>query len=317
MKYKSNFTFRINLNPGLGICGWVTCLLLGWHGPAWGASDDHVAVQSSDRGWGPLALALEKRSAHWIGQPYMPHPLGEGDEGQIDRQVRFRVDGFDCQTYVETTLAQVMAGEDGDWHKVLDILRYGGREPSYAHRLHFVSADWNPWLHELSVLEDMTPQLAVAGVKGRMVSATLAPQAWFVATQCQGNLDLCQGKQTLVSAWPDQRWVSLYVLPIQGLCDDQGNLRPTWVAALPSVSVVEWVSLEPDHWRERIGSPLLVEHMGFLFKRGDRVWFRHASTTSHQVEDIDLVDYLKRRQDDGAVIGLHVEALRAQVNFAR
>src|SRR5512147_642920 len=74
-----------------------------------------------------------------VGAPYRVSPLGEGSG--IDRDPRFRLDAFDCQTLVETAIALGNARSVAEARVLLDDLRYEG-PPDFQHRNHYVEAQW-------------------------------------------------------------------------------------------------------------------------------------------------------------------------------
>ena len=80
-------------------------------------------------------------SAPLLGARYLLSPLGEG-EG-LDPDPRFRLDAFDCVTFVETALALGSAASLDEARRALDDLRYRSRV-HVADRLHEVLSQWIP-----------------------------------------------------------------------------------------------------------------------------------------------------------------------------
>lgn len=91
----------------------------------------------------PIADRVQALSALFLGTAYVDYPLGEGGTGP-EPQARFRLDGVDCQTYVETVLAFANARSVEQAKAVLDDLRYARQPPSFATRNHFTEAQWLP-----------------------------------------------------------------------------------------------------------------------------------------------------------------------------
>ncbi len=79
----------------------------------------------------------------FVGLPYVSHSL----EGQLEEQLVVGFDGFDCLTFVETTLATCLAAQSQqpDFHSFkekLTAIRYrNGRIDGYGSRLHYFS-EW-------------------------------------------------------------------------------------------------------------------------------------------------------------------------------
>ena len=98
----------------------------------------------------PRAVAA---TAPLLGARYLLSPLGEG-EGP-DRDPRFRLDAFDCTTFVETAIALGASRSLDEAARVLDDVRYDGA-PSFDRRNHYVIAQWIPanvahgWVEDLA-----------------------------------------------------------------------------------------------------------------------------------------------------------------------
>jgi len=82
---------------------------------------------------------IDAVSALFVGTPYTEHPLGEGGEGP-EPQPRWRLDGVDCQTFVETVLALANAKSTSHAKSLLDDIRYSAPPFSFSHRNHFTEA---------------------------------------------------------------------------------------------------------------------------------------------------------------------------------
>ncbi len=88
-------------------------------------------------------LSIKERLYFWakrfISKMYIEAPLGEGVNAP-----RFRADGFDCMTYVETCLALAISELPEEVIGNLDRIRYINGEIGFHTRCHFVSANWLP-----------------------------------------------------------------------------------------------------------------------------------------------------------------------------
>jgi transposase InsO family protein len=87
---------------------------------------------------GPRAAAAT-RPLH--GLPYALDPLGEGRGPDADP--RFRLDAFDCMTFVETAVALGSAATLDEARRALDDVRYDG-PPALGARHHEVLSQWIP-----------------------------------------------------------------------------------------------------------------------------------------------------------------------------
>lgn len=94
---------------------------------------------------GNAALRTEAASRALLGRPYLRGgPLGEGDSSLGDTQPRFRLDGFDCVTFLETSLALARARDTSDLLSRMDSIRYLDGRIGWRFRNHFFEGDWLP-----------------------------------------------------------------------------------------------------------------------------------------------------------------------------
>jgi hypothetical protein len=108
-----------------------------------------------------------------VGAPYVTSPLGEGSGPDPDP--RFRLDAFDCMTFVETAVALGSAGSLAEAERALDDVRYAGA-PSLAGRNHEVLSQWIPanvakgWIADVGA--------AIAGGRARRETKTFTRESW-------------------------------------------------------------------------------------------------------------------------------------------
>jgi hypothetical protein len=132
-------------------------------------------------GDGPLAGAPAggRRAAEatraLVDAPYLASPLGEG-EGRPDPDPRFRLDAFDCMTFVETAVALASASTVEEAALALDDVRYGRGPPSLAARNHEVLSQWIPMNVAKGWISDVTA--AIAGPLARRVEKTYTAESW-------------------------------------------------------------------------------------------------------------------------------------------
>ncbi len=119
---------------------------------------------------GPRAV---RSTAGFLGAPYLPSPLGEG--AGPDPDPRFRLDAFDCMTFVETAVALGSASSPDEAARALDDVRYSGA-PSLASRNHEVLSQWIPANLEKGWIADVGPQ--VAGPLLRTAEKVYTPESW-------------------------------------------------------------------------------------------------------------------------------------------
>lgn len=108
-----------------------------------------------------------------VGTPYLPSPLGEG-EGR-DKDPRFRLDAFDCMTFVETAVALASASSLDEARMSLDDIRYD-LAPTFAARNHEVVSQWIPSNARKGWIVEATA--AIAGSAARPATKEYTVASW-------------------------------------------------------------------------------------------------------------------------------------------
>ena len=98
-------------------------------------------------------------SEQFKGRPYVLGSLGEGSKAIYDQFPRYRVDAFDCDTFVNTVLALALSNSFSSFEGCLHHLRYYQGQISYINRNHFMSLDWNQHNQALGILKDITSDI--------------------------------------------------------------------------------------------------------------------------------------------------------------
>jgi hypothetical protein len=93
---------------------------------------------------GNLAVRTDSASKLLLGRGYLLGPLGEGDSARGEPKPRFRLDSFDCVTYLETSLALARARDISDLLSRMDSIRYLDGRAEWRWRNHFFEGDWLP-----------------------------------------------------------------------------------------------------------------------------------------------------------------------------
>lgn len=96
-------------------------------------------------------------TAPLIGRRYLLSPLGEG--AGPDPDPRFRLDAFDCVTFVETAIALGTAGDLTEAAVLMDDIRYDG-PPAFDRRNHYVIPQWIPANLKRGWIEDVADEVA-------------------------------------------------------------------------------------------------------------------------------------------------------------
>jgi hypothetical protein len=108
-----------------------------------------------------------------VGAPYQASALGEG--AGRDPDPRFRLDAFDCMTFVETAAALGSASTLAEARRALDDVRYSG-PPSFAARNHEVLSQWIPENVRKGWIVPATAELRAA--HARAAAKEYTPASW-------------------------------------------------------------------------------------------------------------------------------------------
>ena len=226
-------------------------------------SDAHLVPAIGER--------IERLSALFVDVPYRDYPLGEGSG--VEPQPRWRVDGVDCQTFVETVLAMANAKSLERARTVLDDIRYAGDPPkvSFATRNHFTEAQWLPSNLGKGYLREETRTIEER-----------APSTSLVLRRAQW--EKVPGLKRLSPAKIPQG-----EFPIRYLTLEQTRKRG---ASIEPGSVLLVVRQQDP---KRV---VRVSHMGLVVRKEGRLYVRHASTgDEHKVIDLELGQFVDRLRE--------------------
>ena len=214
--------------------------------------------------WNNVDNTDDYLGAEYVGAQYLNDPLGEEHAPDTDPLIRF--DAFDCTTFVETALA------NGDVDK-LNKIRYANGTPSFTGRNHFTETDWIK--NNSDIVENASAQYAPTA----KYTVTIDKKNWFKQTH---HMDTSFPKKT----------VTLEYIPYKYAADIHVE-KPVVVLFLRHSPKI----------REKIGSDLVVRHMGFLLPNGK---LRHASSKFGKVVDQDFMEYAQRMMEKQNNLGIMI-----------
>ncbi|SMF05519.1 N-acetylmuramoyl-L-alanine amidase-like domain-containing protein [Pseudobacteriovorax antillogorgiicola] len=261
-------------------------------------------------------IALVQASEAFIGAPYSSHqsvllrPLDKAPQ-------------FDCQTLVEATLSRVMSRGQQDYYHHLHQLRYFKKPETEAYRRHFMSSDWLPNLWQKQVLIDETAKLFP---KAKTISRRIDKVQWFLKTKEKRDHEAFTK-----SGLPQTPQARLAFIPISELYHEtretvalfpgsndpvnlvkaRAKLKPL-AAKIPTGALLVFVSRNPDRFIEKIGSPLIVGHLGIAVRKDQKLFLRHADLPRDTVIDIPLETFL--RSNSHKYQGIHISTYQANAN---
>jgi Protein of unknown function (DUF1460) len=267
-----------------------------------------LALRAGDSSGDPIAVRIESLSAQYIGVPYLLDPLGEGAEGSVDRDPLVRFDRFDCQTFVETVIAQARSHTKEEFSAELIALRYRNGKIGFSTRNHFPDADWIPNNVARGVLVELSGEVAGANALG-VATTRITRRAWFLnlaRNPTQAHNDYLRthtaaqaALRAMAATAVDEEAVVRYVS--KAMLGD-----PTVLARVPSGAIV-FVVRPHSSMLGPTGSLQNIAHFGFAIRSGGRLLFRHASSGRAQaVVDEPLASYIERLSHSRSFAGVAI-----------
>ena len=263
---------------------------------------------------------LEKMSGLFLGKPYLLGALGEGVSGRYDQYPLYRVDAFDCLTFVETVLALSLADNTDSFKQMMNKIRYQDGYVSFLMRNHFTDLDWNKHNQHNGYLKDVTVSIynqhhhqSIA----KIARAVINKPAWYQHfsssrirlakplsdQQTKRLIELKKRGQSL-----SIQAASISYIPLTAIFDDSGKVNTALLKQIPNGAIIEIVRPNWD-LREAIGTALNVSHLGFAFWRDGILMFRNASSLKGHVVDQPLVDYLRDVLHSPPIKGINIQVV--------
>lgn len=241
-------------------------------------------------------------SERFLGTTYKLGPLGEGDDGEFDRDPLYRFDAVDCTTFVEEVMALSLKPDLKDALDTLQKIRYADGKVGYATRNHFTEADWVPKNVWAGYLRDITRE--VAGEKTLEVTKIVSKKSWYLhmsTANIEGRFSPSERAkrlpklQALGETMEDQR-AHLDILPMDAL--------PEALARIPTGTIANLVR-EPQPDKET-----MVSHQVLLIRKDGQTFVRHAAS-GRSVMDVPALEYFyKYYNSRWRLVGLNLLELR-------
>jgi hypothetical protein len=251
---------------------------------------------------------LELFSREFLGLPYgAGGPLGEGELGRYDQDPLYRFDTFDCTTYVETIVSLALTRDVRSFEEMMDKIRYEDGQVDYLKRNHFPSLQWIPLNVENGLLSEIN-HLILPIKEQKVAEALINLPGWLKAIKLEEikvPLATLEQRQLLLEELRSQHTnfspiiARLNYLPISTLVE-----RPSLLNRIPHGSIINFVRPNWD-LTDVIGTHMNVSHQGFVFRKKEGVFLRHASTTGKVKEEL-LLDYLKKFENHPTMKGIHL-----------
>lgn len=264
----------------------------------------------------PLLERIEQYSEALLGRPSGNGPLGEGPDAKYDRDPLYRMDTFDCTTYVETVVALSLSNDLGTFQSRMNQIRYKEGIISFTARNHFPDLDWFP--NNPGIFSDLAPEIAGKEVTAE---ADITKPGWYAKLGAdrivRPDLSPDQQKELLLelrlegAKFPAKEKGKISYIPLT-LLFPNGEADPAVFAKIPSGSVI---SVVRPNWDLVAGggTHMNVSHQGMGIVKDGVIHYRHATTSGEKkVIDVALAVYLKPYLTSPTIRGISVYAVRDQ-----
>ncbi|MDR3504257.1 MAG: DUF1460 domain-containing protein [Legionella sp.] len=266
-----------------------------------------------------MATRIDWISKHFIGVPYVLGSLGEGPKARYDQFPQYRVDAFDCDTYVNTVVALALANSLPSFQQCMQQMRYSNGKVSYIQRTHFTGLDWNQYHQQEGIFKDITQTIKNKNKKpvAEMAIATIEKPNWYayktIETIRLQNANKAEQEKRLeeLKAKGAKLKVSsenVPYLPLAALFPGQNKPDLQLFTQIPNGAIIEIVR---PNWnvRDKIGTSLNISHLGFAIWKDKVLYFREASSEYGKVVDVPLIDYLKDALKSPTIKGINIQVI--------
>ncbi|MDD2717230.1 MAG: DUF1460 domain-containing protein [Candidatus Wallbacteria bacterium] len=275
-----------------------------------------------------IVLNIERIGEQFLGRPYDHHgPLGEGKTGKYDQDPLWRLDTFDCTTFVETVLALSISGTLPEFEKNMDKIRYENGKVSYATRNHFPCVDWIPNNLKNGLLEDITEIVAGPG-NFKFAEGEIDKKHWYLMKKkdeikvpsLSGSklnsllISLKQEGLDFKPLKPHLPYLPLDVLlPVLSQGPGTGETYTVETSILDRIPSGCVINIVRPSWnlRSACGTLMNVSHQGFVIRKNGEVLLRHASSNGAVMEQ-NLTDYLLKYRNSPTLKGINLLSVKAQ-----
>ncbi len=267
----------------------------------------------------PMPMRLAWLSKQLLSSPYELFVLGDGAQDPIDQCPIYRLDAFDCETFVTTVLALALSETQAGFEQCLRAIRYQSGKVGFITRNHFTSIDWNRENQRHGRIKDITQTLVDA--QHRPVvhwSKTWIDKAsWFnqssinrvrlLRPEQASKLNHLEMLKQQTQALP-KVLAKLAFIPLTVLFDEKGSPNLSLFNQIPNGAIIEIVR---PNWalKDKIGTNLDVSHLGFAFRHDNQLWFRNASSQLKRVVDEPLMTYLSKMRVSPSIKGINIQVV--------
>ncbi|WP_454783497.1 N-acetylmuramoyl-L-alanine amidase-like domain-containing protein [Legionella sp. WA2022007384] len=256
-------------------------------------------------------------SSQFLGVQYVLGSLGEGPKARYDQFPQYRVDAFDCDTYVNTVLSLAVSNSLTSFQQCIKNIRYKNGTVSYLQRNHFTGLDWNHNNQRNGILKDITLTIKDQHNQpvAKIADAVINKPNWYAYKTVQTirlvNADKVKEEERLdelktKGAKLETIAEEVPYIPFTALFSEQNKPNMYLFEQIPNGAIIEIVRPNWD-LSQKIGTALNISHLGFAIRNKGQLYFRQASSEYGKVVDIPLIEYLEKAINSPTIKGINVQ----------
>lgn len=255
----------------------------------------------------------------FIGKPYELGALGEGADAYFDQAPLYRIDAFDCETYVDTVLALSFANNLATFKQYIQLIRYNEGHVSFISRNHFTCLDWNKNNQKQNFIKDITQNIIDKNNKpyAKIAHALINKPSWYqhfsinhIRLNEASRVEKFKRLNLLKQKGKKLPIIESHIpyIPLTALFSKDGHANNYIFQQIPNGSIIEIVRPNWDLIKE-IGTHLNISHLGFATWENGTLYFIQASSTMGHVVQVPLIEYLRQTLQSPSIKGINIETI--------
>lgn len=235
----------------------------------------------------PINEVIVDIGKSFLNTKYVSHTL----ESDGEEQLVINLTGFDCTTYLETSLAIARCLKKGktgfqDYQNELNLIRYrDGKLEHYPSRLHYFS-DWIYNNQQKGIVKDITKEIGGKPITFRLNFMSENPNYYKQLKENPDFISLIKKQEQEINTR------QYYYIPERDIEKIEDKIKDGDLIAISTND-----------------KGLDIGHTGIAVKSGDgRIHFLHASTNGYKVQitDSPLSEYIKKNKKHSGIIVLRL-----------
>ncbi|WP_058513711.1 N-acetylmuramoyl-L-alanine amidase-like domain-containing protein [Legionella santicrucis] len=269
-----------------------------------------------------MSARIDWISGQFLGVHYLLGSLGEGSKALYDQFPQYRVDAFDCDTYVNTVLSLALANSLNSFQQCVKNIRYKNGTVSYTQRNHFTGLDWNQNNQQSGLLKDITLSFKNQNHQSvaKVAEAVINKPNWYAYKTLDTirlentNKETAEERLTELKNEGSKLEITaerVPYLPFTALFPEKNKPNMHLFAQIPNGAIIEIVRPNWD-LSQKIGTSLNISHLGFAIRNKGQLYFRQASSEYGKVVDVPLIEYLEKALNSPTIKGINVQVVLPQ-----